>query len=152
MKKINFYLVLLIILLSACDYKPIYSNKNINFSIKEINTKNQNRLVTRIKNNLKIYSKNKNIEKNYVLNVESKEIKKITSKNTLGNAKTHSLEIIIKLKVSKNNKVIADKKFTEIFNYSTQENKFNLSQYEKNISTNLINKISENIIIYLTSI
>ncbi len=152
MKKINFYLVLLIILLSACDYKPIYSNKNINFSIKEINTKNQNRLITILKNNLKIYSKNKNIEKNYALNIESKEIKKITSKDTLGNAKTHSLEIIIKLKVFKNKKVIADKKFTEIFNYNAQKNKFNLSQYEKNIGTNLINKISENIIIYLSSI
>ncbi len=152
MKKINFYLVLLIILLSACDYKPIYSNKNINFSIKEINTKNQNRLITILKNNLKIYLKNKNIEKNYALNIESKEIKKITSKDTLGNAKTHSLEIIIKLKVFKNKKVIADKKFTEIFNYNAQKNKFNLSQYEKNIGTNLINKISENIIIYLSSI
>ena len=152
MRKINFYLVLLIILLSACDYKPIYSKKNINFSIKEINTKNQNRLSTELKNNLKIYFTKINIEKNYVLNVESKEIKKITSKDTLGNAKTHSLEIIIKLKVFQNKKVIADKKFTEIFNYNTQENKFNLSQYEKNISTNLINKITENIIIYLTSI
>ena len=152
MRKINFYLVLLIILLSACDYKPIYSRKNINFSIKEINAKNQNRLFTELKNNLKIYLINTNIEKNYVLNIESKQNKKITSKDTSGNAKTHSLEIIIKLKVFKNNKVIADKKFTEIFNYNTQENKFNLSQYEKNISTNLINKISENIIIYLTSI
>ena len=152
MRKINFYLVLLIILLSACDYKPIYSKKNNNFSIKEINTKNQNRLVTELKNNLKIYFINTNIEKNYVLNIESKQNKKITSKDTSGNAKTHSLEIIVKLKVFKNNKVIGDKKFTEIFNYNTQENKFNLSQYEKNISTNLINKISENIIIYLTSI
>jgi outer membrane lipopolysaccharide assembly protein LptE/RlpB len=152
MRKINFYLVLIIILLSGCDYKPIYLNKNINFSIKEINTNNQNRVVTKIKNNLIIYSKNTNIEKNYVLNIESEKNKKITSKDTLGNAKTHSLEIIIKLKVFKNNKAIADKKFTEIFNYNTQENKFNLSQYEKNISTNLINKISENIIVYLTSI
>jgi len=152
MRKINFYLVLLIILLNACDYKPIYSKKKIYFSIKEINLKNQNRLTTELKNNLKIYFINTNIEKNYVLNVESKEIKKITSKDTSGNAKTHSLEIIIKLKVFKNKKVIADKKFVEVFNYNTQENKFNLSQYEKNISTNLINKISENIIIYLTSI
>jgi len=152
MKKTNFYLILLIILLSACDYKPIYSNKNINFSIKEINTKNQNRLVTKLKNNLKIYFINTNIEKNYVLNIESKQNKKITSKDTSGNAKTHSLEIIVKLKVFNNKKVIADKKFIEVFNYNTQENKFNLSQYEKNISTNLINKISENIIIYLTSI
>ena len=152
MKKINFCFILLILFINSCDYKPIYSNKDINFSIKQINTKNNNALTNKLRNSLKIYSKNLEIGKNYTLNIESLKNKKITSKDTMGNAKTHSIEIIIKLEAIDKERIVGKKKFIEIFNYSTQSNKFNLSQYEKNIEENLINKISENIGMYLSSI
>jgi len=49
MNKIIFYFLPFLLLINSCGYQPIYTNKNINFSIKEINSINNNRL---IKNNL----------------------------------------------------------------------------------------------------
>jgi len=46
-----------------------------------------------------------------------------------------------------------DKKtFNKSFNYNNDTNKFNLSRYEKNIEKNMINKIIEEIDLYLQSI
>ena len=62
------------------------------------------------------------------------------------------MEIMIKAKIVNNNKQIKEKNFKETFNYSTEENKFNLSQYEKDIEETLINKVSKNLILYLTKL
>jgi hypothetical protein len=62
------------------------------------------------------------------------------------------MEIIVKIEVQKNYDKIIKKKFVEKFNYNTQENKFNQDQYEETIEEDLIRKISENIVLYLSSI
>ena len=62
------------------------------------------------------------------------------------------MEVIVKIEIKENYDEIAKKNFVEKFNYNTQENKFNQNQYEENIEENLIRKISENIILYLSSI
>ena len=52
----------------------------------------------------------------------------------------------------KSNKFIKKIAFKKTFNYNNRSNKFDLKQYEKNNTTNLINQISENIMINLLSI
>ena len=47
--------------------------------------------------------------------------------------------------------IIKQKEFVSTFTYNASDNKFNLSQYQKNIELNLINEISEKIFIYLRS-
>ena len=44
---------------------------------------------------------------------------------------------------------IKQKEFNSSFTYSNTQSKFDLSQYQKNIESNLINEISEKIFIYL---
>jgi len=152
MNKIIFYFLPFLLLVNSCGYQPIYTNKNINFSIKEINSINNNRLITLLKNNLNMYSDTENKDKNYSLNVEVERKIITTSKDTAGNPKTYLMELIAKIEIQKNYDEITKKNFVEKFNYNTQENKFNQSQYEKNIEENLIRKISENIILYLSTI
>ena len=152
MNKIIFYFLPLLLFINSCGYQPIYTNKNINFSIKEINSINNNRLITLLKNNLNMYSDTENKDKNYSLNVEVERKIITTSKDTAGNPKTYLMELIAKIEIQKNYDEITKKNFVEKFNYNTQENKFNQSQYEKNIEENLIRKISENIILYLSTI
>ena len=152
MKKIIFYFLPFLLLVNSCGYQPIYTNKNINFSIKEINSINNNRLITLLKNNLNMYSDTENKDKNYSLNVEVERKIITTSKDTAGNPKTYLMELIAKIEIQKNYDEITKKNFVEKFNYNTQENKFNQSQYEENIEENLIRKISENIILYLSTI
>ena len=152
MNKIIFYFLPFLLLINSCGYQPIYTNKNIHFSIKEINSINNNRLITLLKNNLNMYSDTENKDKNYSLNVEVERKIITTSKDTAGNPKTYLMELIAKIEIQKNYDEITKKNFVEKFNYNTQENKFNQSQYEENIEENLIRKISENIILYLSSI
>ena len=152
MNKIIFYFLPFLLLINSCGYQPIYTNKNINFSIKEINSINNNRLIILLKNNLNMYSDTENKDKNYLLNVEVERKIITTSKDTAGNPKTYLMEVIVKIEVQENYDEITKKNFVEKFNYNTQENKFNQSQYEENIEENLIRKISENIVLYLSSI
>ena len=152
MNKIIFYFLPFLLLINSCGYQPIYTNKNINFSIKEINSINNNRLITLLKNNLNMYSDIENKDKNYLLNVETEKRIITTSKDTAGNPKTYLMEVIVKIEVQENYGEITKKNFVEKFNYNTQDNKFNQHQYEENIEENLIRKISENIVLYLSSI
>ena len=152
MNKIIFYFLPFLLLINSCGYQPIYTNKNINFSIKEINSINNNRLIILLKNDLNMYSNSKNKEKNYLLNVEAEKKIIITSKDAAGNPKTYLMEVIVKIDVKENYDEIIKKNFVEKFNYTTQKNKFNQNQYEENIEENLIKKISENIVLYLSSI
>jgi nitrogenase subunit NifH len=152
MNKIIFYFLPFLLLINSCGYQPIYTNKNINFSIKEINSINNNRLIILLKNNLNMYSDTENKDKNYLLNVEVERKIITTSKDTAGNPKTYLMEVIVKIEVQENYGEITKKNFVEKFNYNTQDNKFNQHQYEENIEENLIRKISENIVLYLSSI
>ena len=152
MNKIIFYFLPFLLLINSCGYQPIYTNKNIHFSIKEINSISNNRLIILLKNNLKMYSESNNKDKNYILNVDVERKIITTSKDTAGNPKTYLMEVIVKIEVQENYDEIIRKNFVEKFNYNTQENKFNQDQYEENIEENLIRKISENIILYLSSI
>ena len=152
MNKIIFYFLPFLLLINSCGYQPIYTNKNIHFSIKEINSINNNRLIILLKNDLNMYSDSKNKDKNYLLNVEAEKKIITTSKDTAGNPKTYLMEVIVKIEVQENYGEITKKNFVEKFNYNTQDNKFNQHQYEENIEENLIRKISENIVLYLSSI
>ena len=50
-----------------------------------------------------------------------------------------------------NKKNVIEKTFNKKFSYKNFLNKFDLSLYQKNVEKNLINKISEEILLFLTS-
>ena len=47
------------------------------------------------------------------------------------------------------NNILTNKSFNEEFSYDVQSDKFNMAQYEDNITENLSNKISDDIIFLL---
>ena len=55
------------------------------------------------------------------------------------------INLIIKL----DDEIIKNKNFTQDFNYNNLENKFNLTEYQNEIKDNLINKMIEEIIVYI---
>ena len=66
---------------------------------------------------------------------------------------TNKLITKIKLIVNDNqNNLISTKNFNEDFDYSVQDNKFNMKQYEQNIRQNLIEDISGQILSYLSNL
>ena len=151
MKKIIFIFIALF-MLNNCGYTPIYSSKNNNFYI-EISQKDRSKLNSKVVNNIKRFS-NQNSENTIELEISSNKKVDITSKDNKGEPLKFQMTVSVKINIlSKNNyKINKTKSFFSNFNYNNNSNKFSLKQYEKEIEDILINKITEEITIYLSQI
>ena len=151
MKKI-IYIVIALFVLNNCGYTPIYSSKNNNFYI-DISQKNRSKLNSKIENNIKKFS-NQNNENIIQLEISSNKKINIISKDKKGDPSRFSMTISLTINIlNKNNyEINKTKNFTEKFDYNNNSNKFSLKQYEKDIEDNLINKIIERSIIYLSEL
>ena len=150
--KIKFTLVFLFLILASCGYKPLYSSKNINFSINELNITGPQKIRNGLKNNLNIFLNQKNKSKIYNINIKSSSLKSIISKDEQGDPSMYSIKLEINMEILDNEKIIARKNFIETFDYKNQTNLFNLKKYEDNIIDNLSEKIYQKIILYLYTI
>ncbi len=56
-------------------------------------------------------------------------------------------ETIVEIK--NNEKIIKNKKFEESFSYNNLDNKYDLSNYRKDVQRNLARKIAEDLIIFI---
>ena len=151
MKKLIFVVIALFVL-NNCGYSPIYSSKNNNFHI-EVSQKNRSKLNSKIENNIKKFSDQKN-ENVIQLEISSNKKINIISKDKKGDPSRFSMTISLTINtLNKNNyEINKTKSFTEIFDYNNNSDKFSLRQYEKDIEDNLINKIIERSIIYLSQL
>ena len=149
MKK--YYLFIMLIFLTQCDYKPIYSKNNQNFGIRiiEFNENRSNKiLATRLKN----YSYKKNNLFLYELKLLTSENKLILSKDTKGDPLILSLKINLKIEVYEKNKLITKKEYNEQFNYQNLNKKFELNSYENEIRSNIYDKMISKILIDLANL
>lgn len=151
MKKLIF-VVIALFMLNNCGYSPIYSSKNNNFNI-DISQKDRSKLNSKIENNIKKFS-NQNSENIIQLEISSNKKINIISKDKKGDPSRFSMTISLTINIlNKNNyEINKTKSFTEKFDYNNNSNKFSLKQYEKDIEDNLINKIIERSIIYLSQV
>ena len=147
MKKI-IIIVIALFILNNCGYTPIYSSKEKNFYIEKISKKNSSKLNSKFANNLKIFS-NKN-SKN-IIEIEIDSVKKIetSQKDNKGDPSRFQMTIVLNINIISEN-YNKTKTFSSDFNYSNDSNKFSLKQYEKEIENNLINKIAEKSVVYLS--
>ena len=93
--------------------------------------------------------KNPNDRKNRKIILESSKNVDITSKNEKGQPKTFRTSVNIKLSILEENKLIKERLFTESFSYKNMDNKYDLFTYQDDIENNLVNKILDNINIFL---
>ena len=149
MKNKFFLFFLLFLFLSNCGYKPIYSTKNLNFtigSIEKSNTSLNNKFAKSI-NALKSKDNDKEIN----IKIESDKKIKIKSKDSKGNALVFELEIFLKF-VTLNIDDRHEKLFSRKINYNNSDDKFRIKQYENELEDILITKIVEDLINHLSSI
>ena len=151
MKKLIF-VVIALFMLNNCGYSPIYSSKNNNFYI-DISQKDRSKLNSKIENNIKKFS-NENNENIIQLEISSNKKINIISKDKKGDPSRFSMIISLTINTpNKNNyEINKTKSFSENFDYNNNSNKFSLKQYEKDIEDNLINKVIERSIIYLSEL
>ena len=139
-------------MLANCGFKPIYNSKNSNFQIIEIKNKNENKNSFFIENTIMSLS-NKDALKKFKLEINYDHSFTTILKDSKGDPSKKKISVIVNLKI-KNEKdnVMTNKNFSEEFSYDVQSDKFNMSQYEDNIISNLNNKISNDIIFLLGTI
>tara|TARA_B100000767_G_C19479356_1_gene415529 strand:- start:169 stop:633 length:465 start_codon:yes stop_codon:yes gene_type:complete len=147
-------LILIFLAITGCGYEPIYSKKDtLNISINKIEFEGEKKINRKIISlaDLKV---NNNKQYSYTVNLNSKKISEIIAKDKSGNASIFrtTINVILTLKDPKDNNQITKKKsFSSSFTYNNIENKFDLLQYRGTIDENLINRIAEEIIIFLNS-
>ena len=82
---INTAAIFLLIFLTACSYKPIFSEKNYGFEIEKIILNGEKDVNRIINNNLKfIKSTEDKKKKRYTIEVKSEKIRRIVSKDSKG--------------------------------------------------------------------
>tara|TARA_B100001029_G_scaffold49206_1_gene39256 strand:- start:653 stop:1111 length:459 start_codon:yes stop_codon:yes gene_type:complete len=148
-KILNYTLLLFLFTLFGCGFKPILTSKGYQFSI-NINTISGDQKVNSIiTNRFKSLKENEN---KYDLNLSSKKIKKIISKDSKGDTTMFELVIDIKYNVEKSGEIIIQNTIKERTTYNNITDKFELENYENNIIDNLSNKISNKIISSISDI
>jgi len=81
--------------------------------------------------------------------IKSNKSLETVAKNAAGDAAIYKTTITVIVSIMDGNKIVKDKNLISDFTYNNKENKFDLSQYQKEIEENLINKIIEKINIFL---
>ena len=150
MKKI--VLILIFLILNNCGFTPLYSSKNSNYNVISIEKNISNNLTNYIHNSISVLS-NENSDKNFKINFDLVEDIAVILKDSKGDPKKNRLTITVDLSIfSEDQSLMSVKDFSENFEYNIDDNKFNLKQYEKNIKLNLVEDITQQILVFLASV
>lgn len=147
MKKI---LLIFIFLLSQCGFQPIFVNENINnMEFYKITHNGDAEINRKILGSLSFKeNKLKNTLNSLLINSSFEVIE--TSKNSKGQVESYKSKIFLNLIISNKKETITDKNFVKEFSYNVKKNKFELVRYQNKVKDNLIDKIIEDIILYIS--
>ena len=146
MKKI--FLLLSIIFIYNCGYTPLYlTGKNdLNLNLKEI--EGDFELNTYIKNDFKITS-NKDSPNVFDINAVTKIEKIILTKDATGDATDYRLDFSVRFTIVSENKVVS---YSESFKIKKNDQKFEESNYEREIKRNFSEIVKDKLVLYLLNL
>ena len=149
MKITKIILLLTLFISASCGYKPIYlKNEQLMLEFNKIVSIGDQRLNKKIINTVGLLESEFNESLNE-LSLETNFDIEETSKNSKGQVETYRSVINVKLTIKKDEKILKSKNFLKEFSYNNKDNKFELTQYQSKIKNNLINKSSEEILLFL---
>ena len=145
-KKIIIFIFISTFLLYSCGFQSVYSVKNTNFRFSEIKTNDQNVSIN-LRNNLSNYYSTDEDKVDYKINLNLSKNRTVKSKNKKGEALVYSIIIDGDILIYRNEDLLSTIIVNEFFDYQNTSNKFDLSEYEKNIERNLILNVANDLII-----
>jgi hypothetical protein len=145
LKKIFVFPIFFLFFLS-CGYTPIFSKKDVNFSIENIKFLGDRDVKVKINHSLSNYKNKPNKEKKVSLIVNSSKIINVASKNSKGEAQTNKISINANVKIilSENNFLV--KNFSKSSIYIVIDRKSEQKLIENKLTENLSSKIAQQII------
>ena len=147
LKKI--FTIFSLILLTSCEYKPIYSNANkTNYKIIVTELTGDKKLNKFIVENL-IRNSQKNSNQIVNIKINSTYTKTILAKDSSGNATDYQANAITNFSIDRNQ---VPEKFDigEKFNFQKMSDKYEEKSYEQNIKKNLATSIAQKLILRLS--
>jgi len=145
LKKIFILLTLFLFFLS-CGYTPIFSKKDVNFSIENIKFLGDRDVKEKINHSLSNYRNKPNKEKKVSLIVNSSKKINVASKNSKGEAQANkiSIDASVKIILSENNFLV--KSFSKSSIYTVIDRKSEQKSIENKLTENLSSEIALQII------
>ena len=143
------FLLIFAFILTSCGYQPIYINKSLNnVEFTKITIAGDSDINRKIINSLS-FKENEFDESLNTLLIESSYQIRETSRNSKGQIQTYRSLIIVNLIINNKKETILNKTFLKDFSYANKDNKFELVQYQNDVKNNLINKIIEDIVLFI---
>ena len=144
-KKIFIFPIFFLFFLS-CGYTPIFSKKDVNFSIENIKFLGDRDVKEKINHSLSNYKNKPNKEKKVSLIINSSKKINVASKNSKGEAQTNkiSIEARVKIILSENN--FLEKSFSKSSIYNIIDRKSEQKSIENKLTENLSSEIALQII------
>ena len=149
MLKKKILIIFCLILLTSCDYKPIYSSSNkSNYKIIVTELTGDKKLNKFIVENLTRNSQ-KNSNKIVNIKINTTYTKTIVAKDSSGNATDYQANALTTFIIDQN---LITKQFdiNEKFNFQKMSDKYEEKSYEQNIKKNLATSIAQKLILRLS--
>ena len=149
MKNKPFIFIIFFLILSNCGYQPIYSTKNFNLTIWNVEKENTS-LNNKFARSINALT-NRESDKKINIKIDSDKKKRIKSKDSKGNTLVLELEInlrFVNLDSDNQTQKVLSRKIT----YNNSDDKFKLKEYENELEDILITKIIEDLINHLSNI
>ena len=146
MKKL--FLLISIIFIYSCGYSPLYltGKSDLKLNLKEI--EGDFELNTYIKNDFKITS-DVNSPNIFDINAITKIEKIILTKDATGDATDYRLDFSVKFIIVSENKVVS---YNESFKIKQNNQKFEQSNYEREIKRNFSKIVKDKLVLYLLNL
>ena len=144
--KKTFILLILCLLFSSCGYSPIFSKKDVNFSIENIKFSGDKDVEEKISKALSSYKDKPGKEKKISLVIKNSKYITTASKNSKGEAQTNRIGIDANVKIILSENSFFKKNFNKTSIYTVIKRKSEQELIENKLVTNLSNEIAQQII------
>ena len=135
--------------LTSCGFTPIYSKKNLDFQINNIQFEGDREIKAILLSNLSAYKTEKKDKYNYDLNIKSEKKVEIASKNTKGEATIYKININSTVEVFLDDKLFLTKHYNNSSIYSSEKKIIKMKEVEYRNLSNLSSKLASEIILTL---
>ena len=141
------YFIIYLVLVS-CGFQSIYVSNKSNFSFNKSNAIGDIKISKEIISNLDGLKKG---DGEYELTIETNFKKNVSSKNKKGDPEVFDMSLDVNVTLKKDNDILKNR-FREKLSYNNLKSKFELKQQENSLKSNLVQEITQDILIYLNSI
>ena len=149
MNKVSKIIIIFLLLLNNCSYKPILINQNLKFGLNIKSLEGNKQVNSILKNKFRNYGEG---DKILDLSLETSKERKVISKNSKGDPSIFEITVNVKIKIEDNKKIIIKEEIIKKSTYDNISDKFELDKFEEIIIKNLTENISNNILLSISNI